>query len=181
MALYTPRWPEEASGTSGMKACLERSPRPSVLDGRWIEGCLEGVTGWAVGQDDDVPRDTSEESALYHKLESIIVPMYYGWPSAFLGDDGTRRFKSTVGSSTPIGCWISTSTTPTAPVNMHRDRQQLAIRGRGERVMPVNPLEGAHHIFIREWWPAAVAVPGVQNQIAHAQYAFQLACLIEDR
>jgi len=78
-----------------MKACLERSPRPSVLDGRWIEGCLEGVTGWAVGQDDDVPRDTSEESALYHKLESIIVPMYYGWPSAFwemmaLGDLSQR-------------------------------------------------------------------------------------------
>ena len=42
------------------------------------------MTGWAIGHDDDVPRDPSEELAsLYHKLESVILPMYYGRPSAY--------------------------------------------------------------------------------------------------
>jgi starch phosphorylase len=82
--LNTPQRPQEASGTSGMKAALNGVPSLSVLDGWWIEGCLEGVTGWAIGQDDDIPRDTSEESmSLYHKLESVILPMYYGRPLAY--------------------------------------------------------------------------------------------------
>jgi starch phosphorylase len=82
--LNTPLPPMEASGTSGMKAAINGVPSLSVLDGWWIEGCLEGITGWAIGKDDDIPRDPSEESAsLYYKLESIIVPMYYGRPLAF--------------------------------------------------------------------------------------------------
>ena len=82
--LNTPQRPQEASGTSGMKAALNGIPSLSVLDGWWIEGCLEGVTGWAIGQDKDIPRDPSEESAsLYQKLESAIVPMYYGRPSSY--------------------------------------------------------------------------------------------------
>jgi starch phosphorylase len=82
--LNTPQRPQEASGTSGMKAALNGVPSLSVLDGWWIEGCLEGTTGWAIGQDDDVPRDPSEEwASLYHKLESTIVPMYYGRPLAY--------------------------------------------------------------------------------------------------
>jgi starch phosphorylase len=77
--LNTPQRPQEASGTSGMKAALNGVPSLSVLDGWWIEGCLEGVTGWAIGPDDDLPHDSSEErTSLYHKLESVIVPMYYG-------------------------------------------------------------------------------------------------------
>jgi glycogen phosphorylase len=82
--LNTPQRPQEASGTSGMKAALNGIPSLSVLDGWWIEGCLEGWTGWAIGTDDDLPKDPSEEIAsLYHKLESVIVPMYYGRPSAY--------------------------------------------------------------------------------------------------
>jgi len=82
--LNTPQRPQEASGTSGMKAALNGVPSLSVLDGWWIEGCLEGATGWAIGHDEDLPRDSSEESeSLYHKLESIIVPMYYGRPLAY--------------------------------------------------------------------------------------------------
>ncbi len=82
--LNTPQRPQEASGTSGMKAALNGVPSLSVLDGWWIEGCLEGVTGWAIGHDDDVPRDPADELwSLYHKLELIIVPMYYGRPSAY--------------------------------------------------------------------------------------------------
>jgi glycogen phosphorylase len=82
--LNTPQRPQEASGTSGMKAALNGVPSLSVLDGWWIEGCLEGVTGWAIGQDDDLPQDPSEEwTSLYHKLESVILPMYYGRPLAY--------------------------------------------------------------------------------------------------
>jgi starch phosphorylase len=82
--LNTPQRPQEASGTSGMKAALNGVPSLSVPDGWWIEGCLEGVTGWSIGQDDDIPHDPAEEwASLYHKLESIVVPMYYARPSAY--------------------------------------------------------------------------------------------------
>jgi starch phosphorylase len=47
--LNTPLPPMEASGTSGMKAAVNGVPSLSVLDGWWIEGCIEGVTGWSIG------------------------------------------------------------------------------------------------------------------------------------
>ncbi len=46
--LNTPLRPYEASGTSGMKAALNGVPSLSVLDGWWIEGCAENITGWAI-------------------------------------------------------------------------------------------------------------------------------------
>jgi starch phosphorylase len=69
----TPKRPYEASGTSGMKAALNGVPSLSILDGWWIEGCIEGVTGWAIedGADDD-----AEANSLYEKLENAIVPLY---------------------------------------------------------------------------------------------------------
>jgi len=66
--LNNPQPPLEASGTSGMKAALNGVPSFSVLDGWWIEGCQEGVTGWGM--------DDAGES-LYDKLEQVIVPMFY--------------------------------------------------------------------------------------------------------
>jgi starch phosphorylase len=69
----TPRRPYEASGTSGMKAALNGVPSLSILDGWWIEGCIEGVTGWAI---EDGADDAAEANALYHKLESVVVPLY---------------------------------------------------------------------------------------------------------
>lgn len=82
--LNTPQRPHEASGTSGMKAALNGVPSFSVLDGWWIEGCLEGVTGWAIGHGGEIPEDASAEVAtLYDKLELIILPMFYGRPTAF--------------------------------------------------------------------------------------------------
>ena len=67
-----------------MKAALNGVPSLSVLDGWWIEGCLEGTTGWAIGENEDVSKDPSAECAsLYRKLESIIVPMYYGRPADY--------------------------------------------------------------------------------------------------
>ena len=80
--LNTPEPPEEASGTSGMKAALNGVPSLSVLDGWWIEGCIEGVTGWAIGADG--PSDPkADASSLNAKLDSVILPMFYGRPNDY--------------------------------------------------------------------------------------------------
>ena len=68
-----PRRPYEASGTSGMKAALNGVPSLSILDGWWIEGCIEGVTGWAIEDGED---DIAEAFALYRKLETAVIPLY---------------------------------------------------------------------------------------------------------
>ncbi|TYP00285.1 starch phosphorylase [Geothermobacter ehrlichii] len=86
--LNNPIRPLEASGTSGMKAALNGVPNFSVLDGWWIEGHIEGVTGWSIGpkpKDVKPEADTTESDArdLYDKLEKVIMPLYYrdraGW------------------------------------------------------------------------------------------------------
>jgi starch phosphorylase len=81
--LNTPDPPLEASGTSGMKAALNGVPSLSVLDGWWIEGHVEGVTGWAIGEDADAspgrPVDGAMHAAsLYEKLERNVLPLFYG-------------------------------------------------------------------------------------------------------
>lgn len=75
--LNTPTPPMEASGTSGMKAALNGVLNLSVLDGWWIEGCIEGVTGWAIGHNggDGAARATAED--LYLKLEQAVLPLYH--------------------------------------------------------------------------------------------------------
>jgi len=86
--LNTPLRPLEASGTSGMKATFNGVPNLSVLDGWWIEGCIEGVTGWAVGDGPDGAND-SDSDALYRKLEQVVLPLYYqdrtGWIQVMKG------------------------------------------------------------------------------------------------
>jgi starch phosphorylase len=82
--LNTPERPLEASGTSGMKAALNGVPSLSVLDGWWIEGHVEGVTGWAIGENDGSQTDTlAEANSLYDKLEHVILPLYYAKPEAY--------------------------------------------------------------------------------------------------
>lgn len=73
--LNTPQRPLEASGTSGMKAALNGVPNLSVLDGWWLEGWIEGVTGWAVGEDGPHDPDADVE-ALYRTLEDVVLPMW---------------------------------------------------------------------------------------------------------
>ena len=73
----TPRRPYEASGTSGMKAALNGVPSLSILDGWWIEGCIEGFTGWAI---EDGADDAAEADSLYRKLDTAVVPLYLDAP-----------------------------------------------------------------------------------------------------
>ncbi|MFZ7138668.1 MAG: alpha-glucan family phosphorylase [archaeon] len=80
--LNTPIPPFEASGTSGMKAAHNGVINFSVLDGWWVEGCIEGVTGWAIGPSpkeemDDAERRRLEITQLYDKLDYLIIPTFY--------------------------------------------------------------------------------------------------------
>jgi starch phosphorylase len=80
--LNTPLRPLEASGTSGMKAAHNGVPSFSILDGWWIEGHIEGVTGWSIGSSpaqSGKPGDVNAEDAqdLYQKLRTVITPLFY--------------------------------------------------------------------------------------------------------
>ena len=86
--LNTPQRPLEASGTSGMKAALNGVPNLSVPDGWWLEGWIEGVTGWAVGGEADAD-NARDAASLYDKLEQTVLPLYYddraGWSAVMKG------------------------------------------------------------------------------------------------
>ncbi|HEX2943831.1 MAG TPA: alpha-glucan family phosphorylase [Rhodopila sp.] len=73
----TPLPPMEASGTSGMKAALNGVLNLSVLDGWWIEACIEGVTGWAIGEENDPGSAETHAAVLYQKLDRIVLPLFY--------------------------------------------------------------------------------------------------------
>jgi len=77
--LNTPMRPREASGTSGMKAAHNGVLNFSVLDGWWIEGHIEGYTGWAIGPgpSESAQGHASDSEDLYNKLEGEIIPIYY--------------------------------------------------------------------------------------------------------
>jgi len=74
--LNTPKRPLEASGTSGMKAALNGVPNLSILDGWWVEGCIEQVTGWAIGTPEIPDVDQEDADSLYDKLERLVLPLY---------------------------------------------------------------------------------------------------------
>ena len=86
--LNTPQPPLEASGTSGMKAALNGVPSLSVLDGWWIEGCIEGVTGWSIGANgrgaEEAVDRSKDASSLYEKLEQIVAPLFYRDRDSFI-------------------------------------------------------------------------------------------------
>lgn len=85
--LNTPEPPLEASGTSGMKAAVNGVPSLSVLDGWWLEGHVEGVTGWAIGsrnQPRATPSSAADAEDLYEQLERVILPLYYERPDEYV-------------------------------------------------------------------------------------------------
>jgi len=81
--LNNPMKPLEASGTSGMKAAMNGVPSFSVLDGWWVEGHVEGVTGWSIGGPELEADPTRDAVDLYIKLERVILPLFYGLPFAY--------------------------------------------------------------------------------------------------
>jgi starch phosphorylase len=81
--LNNPMKPLEASGTSGMKAAMNGVPSFSVLDGWWVEGHVEGVTGWSIGGPDAEGDPSRDAVDLYIKLERVILPLFYGLPFAY--------------------------------------------------------------------------------------------------
>ncbi|MBD3276391.1 MAG: alpha-glucan family phosphorylase, partial [Candidatus Marinimicrobia bacterium] len=87
--LNNPRRPREASGTSGMKAAVNGVLNFSILDGWWIEGYLEGKTGWAIGPNADIADmesydDSKDVDDLYDKLENEVIPTYYDSPDEWI-------------------------------------------------------------------------------------------------
>jgi starch phosphorylase len=91
--LNTPKRPYEASGTSGMKAALNGVPSLSILDGWWIEGWNEGVTGWAISDHDE---EIDEANSLYDRLEQVILPLFYRQHDAW-----QRVMRSTIAINGP--------------------------------------------------------------------------------
>lgn len=85
--LNTPEPPLEASGTSGMKAAINGVPSLSILDGWWLEGHVEGVTGWAIGSRSQ-PRvgieGEQDAENLYEQLERVILPLFYERPDEYV-------------------------------------------------------------------------------------------------
>ncbi|MFA5797669.1 MAG: alpha-glucan family phosphorylase [Candidatus Woesearchaeota archaeon] len=88
--LNNPQRPLEASGTSGMKAAMNGVPHLSTLDGWWLEGHIEGVTGWSLGPHPNDPGFNNDPDAidealdLYTKLEQTIIPTFYGNHDAWI-------------------------------------------------------------------------------------------------
>jgi len=81
--LNTPRPPLEASGTSGMKSALNGVPSLSTIDGWWVEGCIDGVTGWAIGHGNADAADADDARLLYDRLEHDIASRYYRDPEGY--------------------------------------------------------------------------------------------------
>ena len=90
--LNTPLPPLEASGTSGMKAAVNGVLNLSMLDGWWVEGCIEGVTGWSIS-------DGNEASPLYEKLANVVLPLYY--------DDRTQWIWMMKQAVSKIACYFN--------------------------------------------------------------------------
>jgi glucan phosphorylase len=85
-------------------------PSLSILDAWWIEGCIEGVTGWAIDSTESVSGDRTllDAISLYNKLEQVVIPLFYRIASASPTRCVTRS-RLMVPSSAPSECFCNTS------------------------------------------------------------------------
>jgi starch phosphorylase len=95
-----PQPPNEASGTSGMKATLNGVPQLSILDGWWIEG-YNGKNGWAFSGAEGEDRDAKDAAAIYDLLEKEIVPLYYNVDAEGISHGWVRVMKETIKMTGP--------------------------------------------------------------------------------
>ena len=85
--LNNPKRPLEASGTSGMKAALNAIPNISTMDGWWVEGYHDGLTGWKFGYESSIDENSfsedpsallyAEDSASFYRVFVKILQMFY--------------------------------------------------------------------------------------------------------
>jgi starch phosphorylase len=91
--LNTPYRPMEASGTSGMKACLNGVLHLSVLDGWWVEG-YNGKNGWAIQPKEGLPPyNYYEANQLYSLIEGEIRDLFYHRDEEGLPREWIKRMK----------------------------------------------------------------------------------------
>jgi starch phosphorylase len=102
--LNNPRKPLEASGTSGMKACMNGVPQLSIGDGWWAEG-YNGRNGWLIeghaASSDEAATDRADADALYRLLETEIVPAFYVRDERHVPRRWVRIVKEAIRSVTP--------------------------------------------------------------------------------
>jgi starch phosphorylase len=103
--LNNPRRPLEASGTSGMKVCVNGGLNLSVLDGWWVEGYQQD-NGWAIGAGEEYTdlayQDQVESRAIYDLLEEEIVPMYYSRGADGVPREWVKRMKRSISTNVPL-------------------------------------------------------------------------------
>jgi starch phosphorylase len=103
--LNTPRRPNEASGTSGMKVLANGGLNLSVLDGWWDEGYAP-ETGWAIGSGEEYAnpdyQDEVESAALYNVLENDVVPLFYDRDSADIPHGWVAKMKASMTKLSPV-------------------------------------------------------------------------------
>ena len=107
--LNTPRRPQEASGTSGMKAAINGVINCSILDGWWAEA-YNGENGWAIDSNnyytEDEDRDNYESQQLFNLLENEIIPCFYERMHNDLPVRWIKRMKESI--ATGLGHFSST-------------------------------------------------------------------------
>jgi glucan phosphorylase len=111
--LNTPQPPLEASGTSGMKAAMNGVPSLSILDGWWIEGCIEGVTGWSIGsgerEAENAQNHSRDAAFLYDEAGTGDRAAVLSRPGVDLSMSCATQSRSTARFSTLIECCCNTS------------------------------------------------------------------------
>jgi starch phosphorylase len=103
--LNNPRRPLEASGTSGMKVCVNGGLNLSVLDGWWVEGYQQD-NGWAIGAGEEYAdlayQDQVEGRAIYDLLEQEVVPLFYGRGADGIPRAWIQRMKRSIATNVPV-------------------------------------------------------------------------------